>query len=83
MVHRLRKKRAEMGVANLDIIRAVAGCCGPMRGRWRWNVILRAGAIQPGPSTVRRCRAGGVVDVDPVTFALGRFVTCRSYFRQG
>lgn len=66
MVHRLRKKQAETGVANLDILGPSPAFVARMRGRWRWNVILR-GSDPAGFLDGETLPRGWVVDVDPVT----------------
>ena len=66
MVHRLRKKQAEMGVANLDILGPSPAFVARIRGRWRWNVILR-GSDPAGFLDGEALPRGWVVDVDPVT----------------
>jgi primosomal protein N' (replication factor Y) len=80
MVHRLRKKQAEMGVANLDILGPSPAFVARIRGRWRWNVILR-GTIRPVPrrrGAAARVGCGrGSRDV-----AVGRLATVANY-RQG
>ena len=62
----MRKKQAELGVANLDILGQAPAFVARMRGRWRWNVVLRGSdpvSILEGEALPR----GWVVDVDPVT----------------
>jgi len=66
MVQRLRKKQAELGVANLDILGPSPAFVARLRGRWRWNVILR-GAGPAGFLASETLPRGWVVDVDPVT----------------
>jgi len=66
MVQRLRKKQAELGIANLDILGPSPAFVARIRGRWRWNVLMRGSdpvAILEEESLPR----GWVVDVDPVT----------------
>jgi primosomal protein N' (replication factor Y) len=66
MVHRLRKKQAELGVANLDVLGPSPAFVARIRGRWRWNVLLRGNdpvSLLEGESLPR----GWVVDVDPVS----------------
>ena len=66
MVQRLRKKQAELGIANLDILGPAPAFVARMRGRWRWNVVLRGN----DPVSILEDEAlprGWVVDVDPVT----------------
>jgi primosomal protein N' (replication factor Y) len=66
MVQRLRKKQTEQGIANLDILGPSPAFVARIRGRWRWNVLLRGTdplSLLEGESLPR----GWVVDVDPVT----------------
>ncbi|HSP56228.1 MAG TPA: primosomal protein N' [Dehalococcoidia bacterium] len=66
MVQRLRKKQAELGIANLDVLGPSPAFVARIRGRWRWNVLLRGSdpvSLLEGESLPR----GWVVDVEPVT----------------
>ncbi len=66
MVKRLKKERDRLGLANVDVLGPAPGFVARIRGRWRWNVIVR------GSDPVALVREmtlprGWTVDVDPAT----------------
>ncbi|MFQ5472173.1 MAG: primosomal protein N', partial [Dehalococcoidia bacterium] len=66
MVHRLKSARDRLGVANLDILGPSPAFVPRIRGRWRWNVLLRGS----DPAIVLRDEplpVGWTADVDPVS----------------
>jgi primosomal protein N'' len=66
MTTRLREEQERLGVPNLDILGPAPAFMPRMRGRWRWNVILRGDE----PSLLLRevlLPRGWTVDVDPIS----------------
>ncbi|MCH8814853.1 MAG: primosomal protein N' [Chloroflexi bacterium] len=66
MTHRLKSARDRLGTANLDILGPAPAFVSRIRGRWRWNVLLRGN----DPTVVLRDEplpVGWTVDVDPVS----------------
>jgi primosomal protein N' (replication factor Y) len=66
MAHRLKQERDRLGVANLDVMGPAPAFVPRIRGRWRWNIVLRG----TDPTAVLRDEplpAGWTVDVDPVS----------------
>jgi len=66
MARRLRKLREERGIPNIDILGPAPAFVSRLRGRWRWNIVLRG----EDPSALVRdlpMPRGWTVDVDPVT----------------
>jgi primosomal protein N' (replication factor Y) len=66
MTQRLREEQERLGVPNLDILGPAPAFVPRVRGRWRWNVILRGDE----PSLLLRempLPRGWTVDVDPIS----------------
>jgi primosomal protein N' (replication factor Y) len=66
MVSRLREEQERLGVPNLDILGPAPAFVPRVRGRWRWNLILRGDE----PSQLLRevpLPRGWTVDVDPIS----------------
>ena len=66
MVRQLRETQAKEGIPNLDILGPAPAFMPRLRGRWRWNVILRGAdptLLLRDPSLPR----GWTVDVDPLS----------------
>ena len=66
MASRLREEQERLGTPNLDILGPVPAFVPRVRGRWRWNVILRGDE----PSSLLREMSlprGWAVDVDPIS----------------
>jgi primosomal protein N' (replication factor Y) len=66
MAHHLKQERDRLGVANLDVMGPAPAFVPRIRGRWRWNVVLRGS----DPTAVLRNEplpTGWTVDVDPVS----------------
>jgi primosomal protein N' (replication factor Y) (superfamily II helicase) len=66
MASRLREEKERLGVPNLDILGPAPAFVPRVRGRWRWNVILRGDE----PSSLLReiqLPRGWTVDVDPIS----------------
>ncbi len=66
MTTRLREEQERLGVPNLDILGPAPAFVPRVRGRWRWNVILRGDE----PSSLLRempLPRGWTVDVDPIS----------------
>jgi primosomal protein N' (replication factor Y) len=66
MASRLREEQERLGVPNLDILGPAPAFVPRVRGRWRWNVILRGDE----PSSLLRempLPRGWTVDVDPIS----------------
>lgn len=66
MMRRLKEDRDKRGLPNIDILGPAPAFVARIRGRWRWNVVLR------GDDPVALVRdlslpRGWTVDVDPVT----------------
>jgi primosomal protein N' (replication factor Y) len=62
----IRAECAKMGIPNVDVLGPAPAYVPRIRGRWRWNVIIRA----PDPGVVLRqltLPRGWVVDIDPMT----------------
>lgn len=65
-VRRLHSERDRLGLPNLDVLGPAPAYVPRVRGRWRWNVILRG----EDPAAVLRdvqLPRGWAVDVDPVS----------------
>lgn len=63
---RLRRERERLGIPNLDILGPSPAFVPRVRGRWRWNVLLRGS----DPAALLRdlpLPRGWTVDVDPVS----------------
>lgn len=66
MTRRLNEERDRLGIPNVDVLGPAPAFVPRIRGRWRWNVILRGG----DPVIVLREMAlprGWTVDVDPAS----------------
>ena len=66
MARRLREECARLGRPNVDVLGPSPAYVPRIRGRWRWNVIIRGddpAAILPDEALPR----GWAVDVDPVS----------------
>ncbi|MDO8614781.1 MAG: primosomal protein N' [Dehalococcoidia bacterium] len=66
MARRLKVERDRLGLANLDVLGPSPAFVPRLRGRWRWNVVLRGN----DPAAVLRDTAlprGWTADVDPVS----------------
>ena len=66
MTRRLREEQERLGLPNLDVLGPAPAFVPRVRGRWRWNVILRGA----DPAAVLRdlpMPRGWTVDVDPLT----------------
>jgi primosomal protein N' (replication factor Y) len=66
MVNHLREEQQRLGVANLDVLGPAPAFVPRLRGRYRWNVILRGSE----PAVLLRDAAlprGWTVDVDPIS----------------
>ena len=62
----LKQKRRDLGLANIDILGPSPAFAHRVRGRWRWNILLRGS----DPATILRgfpLRRGWTVDVDPIS----------------
>ncbi len=66
IVTRLKKERDRLGLANLDILGPSPAYLPRLRGRWRWNVILR-GANPAAVLSEMPLPRGWTVDVDPAS----------------
>jgi primosomal protein N' (replication factor Y) len=66
MTNRLREEQERMGLPNLDILGPAPAFVPRVRGRWRWNIILRGA----DPATLLRdmpLPRGWTLDVDPLS----------------
>ena len=66
----LRRRIADMGLANTDVLFCAPCFVARLRGRWRWQVVLRG----PDPKAALagvHLPPGWTVDVDPVSLAVG------------
>lgn len=66
MARRLRHERDKLGLPNLDILGPAPAFVSRLRGRWRWNIVLRG----EDPAALLRnlpLPRGWTVDVDPVS----------------
>jgi primosomal protein N' (replication factor Y) (superfamily II helicase) len=66
MANQLREEQARLGVANLDVLGPAPAFVPRLRGRHRWNIVLRGNE----PSALLRdvtLARGWTVDVDPMT----------------
>ncbi|HVP05018.1 MAG TPA: primosomal protein N' [Dehalococcoidia bacterium] len=66
MTRRLREEQERLGLPNLDVLGPAPAFVPRVRGRWRWNVILRGG----DPAALIRdlpLPRGWTVDVDPLS----------------
>ncbi len=66
MAKQLKQERDRLGLPNLDILGPSPAFVPRLRGRWRWNVVLRGS----DPAALLRnlpLQRGWTVDVDPVT----------------
>ena len=62
----LRATRARLGLPAVDVIGPAPAFHARVRGRWRWQIVLRAHDPAELLSAVT-LRRGWTVDVDPVT----------------
>ena len=66
LARRLKQERDRLGLPNLDVLGPAPAFVPRLRGRWRWNVVLRGS----DPSRVLRdlpLPRGWTVDVDPIS----------------
>ena len=66
MARRLKDERDRLGVPNLDVLGPAPAFIPRIRGRWRWNVVLRGN----DPTVILRdmpLPRGWTLDVDPVS----------------
>ena len=63
---RLRQDIKRLGLADISVIGPAPGFVRRLRGRYRWQVVLRGHALESLLAEMRLAR-GWVVDVDPVT----------------
>jgi primosomal protein N' (replication factor Y) len=66
MANRLREEQQRQGVPNLDVLGPAPAFVPRLRGRYRWNVILRGSE----PTVLLRgepLARGWTVDVDPIS----------------
>jgi len=66
MARRLTQERDRQGLPNLDILGPAPAFVPRVRGRWRWNVVLR-GADPVALIREMQFPRGWTVDVDPAS----------------
>ena len=66
MARRLKQRRDRLGLPNLDVLGPAPAFVPRLRGRWRWNVVLRGS----DPAALLRdlpLPRGWTADVDPIS----------------
>ena len=71
MVRKLTEERDRRGLPNLDILGPAPAFVARVRGRWRWNVVLR-GADPVALIREMQFPRGWTVDVEPASLVVGR-----------